>query len=67
MNGVGPRIPSLVFSSPAVLGRKEEEVGEESKTMGSREGRGTGKDNEKNHYFTSALWALIFQSSYRIS
>lgn len=25
--------------------------------MGSREGRGTGKNNEGNHYFTSALWA----------
>ena len=56
MNGVGPRIASLVFSNTAVLGRKEKE-GEERKTMGSREGRGTGKNNEENHYFTSALWA----------
>lgn len=27
MNGVGPRIASLVFSNTAVLGRKGEEVG----------------------------------------
>lgn len=56
MNRVGPRIASLVFSNTAVLGRKEK-AGEERKTMVSREGRGTGKNNEENHYFTSALWA----------
>lgn len=55
MNRVGPRIASLVFSNTAVLGRKEK-AGEERKAMGSREGRGTGKNNEENHYFTSALW-----------
>lgn len=56
MNRVGPRIASLVFSNTAVLGRKEK-AGEERKTMGSSEGGGTGKNNEENHYFTSALWA----------
>lgn len=58
MNGVGPRIASLVFSNMAVLGRKGER--EEGETMGSRKGRGTGKNNEGNRYFTSALWAPFF-------
>lgn len=58
MNGVGPRIASLVFSNTAVLGRKGEQ--EEGETMGSREGRATEKNNEGNRYFTSALWAPGF-------
>lgn len=68
MNGVGPRIVSLVFSNTAVLKRKGEKEGEGGETKGRREGSRTGKNNEGNGYLTSALWEpFFFQISYRIS
>lgn len=39
MNGVGPRIASLVFSNTAALGEKGEKAGEEDKTKESGGGR----------------------------
>lgn len=60
MNGVGPRIVSLVFSNTAVFERKGEKAGERGKTKGRGEGSRTGKNNEGNRYFTSALWAPFF-------
>lgn len=68
MNGVGPRIVSLVFSNTVVLGKKGEKAGEEGEIKGSREGSRTGKSNEGKPYCTSALSApFFFQISWRIS
>lgn len=57
MNGVGPRIASLVFSDTAVLEEKESRRKAKQWEVGRE---GNAKSNEGNRYFTSALWAPGF-------
>lgn len=60
MNGVGPRIVSLVFSNTAVFERKGEKAGERGKTKGRGEGSRTGKNNEGKSLFYKCFMGTFF-------